>query len=108
MAYVKKISDEQFYLDVVNKELEIAGGPQFDSWNELCRWTQLNKEWFCIWAFDTKEQFLEFKRYYYNHFYDWKPKRYTKRDREQMFSGFIFIYGLKTNFEYKYEELYDN
>ena len=108
MAYVKKISDDQFYLDVVNKELEIAGGPQFDSWDELCHWSKLNKDWFCIWAFDSKEQFLEFKEYYYNHFYDWKPKRYTKRERNQWFSMFMFNYGLKTDFEYEYKELYDD
>ena len=107
--YKKKISDEQFALDCINKEFEIIGDShRWNSWAELCQWSKLeeNKHWYSNFCFETPEQFREWKAYFMEHFYDWQPKRVSKAQAEREFSWFNLSYGLKYNFDYTL--LYDD
>lgn len=104
---MKKINKRQFVVDIINKELSIVNGPHFDSFDDLSKWANENKHWFLDYSFKTKEQFFELKKYFYEHFYDYKPKRTPKRDMYEIFNWFMFMYGLKYDFEYEYNELYD-
>ena len=101
--YKKKISGEQFALDCINKQFEIIGDShRWDSWEELCEWSKLeeNKHWYSDFCFETPEQFREWKAYFMEHFYDWQPKRVSKREAEREFSWFNLSYGLRYNFDY--------
>lgn len=107
--YKKKISSEQFLLDCINKEFEIIGSDKH--WNtpeELFEWSKLpeNKHWYSNNEFSTVEQYREWKQYFMEHFYDWQPKRVSKRDAEREFSWFNLQYGLKYGFDYNL--LYEN
>ena len=102
--YKKKISGEQFTLDCINKEFEIIGSTNhWDTLEELCRWTKQeeNKEWYTDNVFATPEQWKQWKQYFMEHFYDWQPKRVSKRVAENQFAWFNFNYGLKYDFDYK-------
>lgn len=97
MAWVKKISDTQFVLDCVNKEFEIIGSNlHWDTFEELSKWSKLpeNKEWFSQYEFENEDQYNQWKNYYLNHFYDWKPKYISKRAIEtNYFPWFSLQYG---------------
>lgn len=102
--YKKKISDEQFVLDCINKEFEIIGSDKhWDTFEELCKWSKLeeNKHWYSNNAFTSREQYEQWKAYFMEHFYDWKPKRVGKYKAEREFSWFSLQYGLKYDFEDK-------
>lgn len=107
--YKKKISAEQFTLDCINKEFEIIGSTnRWNTFEELCEWSKLeeNKHWYSHNVFSTPEQFKQWKQYFMEHFYDWQPKRVSKRTAENEFSWFNLSYGLKYDFDYKL--LYDD
>lgn len=109
MARVKKISETQFVLDCINKEFEIIGSDlHWDTYEELVEWSKLeeNKYWYFNDSFATPEQWKQWRQYYMKHFYDWQPKRVSKRVAEQAFSWFSLSYGLKYDFDYKL--LYDD
>ena len=102
--YKKKISDEQFTLDCINKEFEIIGSTNhWDTFKELCEWSQLeeNKHWYSDNEFSTPEQYREWEKYFFEHFYDWQPKRVSKHAAKEEFSWFNLRYGLKYGFDYK-------
>ena len=102
MAYKKKISGDQFLLDVIQKELDIVGaGVHFDSAEELIEWGKQHPTWYKDYEFKTIEQFYEWREYFYEHFYEWKPKRVKKSEMEEHFRWFNFQYGLKYGFDYK-------
>ena len=101
--YKKKISDEQFALDCINKEFEIVGSTNhWNTFEELCEWAKLeeNRHWYSHNAFSTPEQFKQWKQYFMKHFYDWRPGT-SKRAVENEFSWFNLCYGLKYDFDYK-------
>lgn len=103
-ATKKKISTTEFVKLMVDKELEIAGA--------LIRYDDLiaNKDdfphWYQDWCFDRVEQYLEWKQFYYDHFYDHYPKRV--KDISNYFSWFALQYGLRYNFDYKELEKYEH
>lgn len=100
MAYVKKISDKQFALDVINKEFEIANsGLHFDTFEELSDYTKENIHWYQEFEFKTPEEYQQWKDYFFEHFYDWKPKYYSKKVIEQEFAWFNLCYGLKYGYD---------
>jgi len=102
--YKKKISGEQFTLDCINKEFEIIGSTNhWDTFEELCKWTKQeeNKKWYTNNCFTTPEQWKQWKQYFMEHFYDWQPKRVSKREAENEFNWFNLSYGLKYDFDYK-------
>ena len=56
MVRRKKISEEQFLLDCINKEFEIIGSTlHWDTFEELVKWSKLpeNKYWFSDYEFTT-------------------------------------------------------
>lgn len=100
MAKVTKLSDEQFVLNCVNKEFEIIGSNlHWDNFNELSQWSKLpeNLEWFSHYKFASEEQYNEWKNYFLEHFYDWQPKRISKKVAEREFSWFSLQYGFAIN-----------
>ena len=103
MARVAKISDEQFILDCINKEFEIIGSNlHWDTLEELSNWSKLpeNENWFSQYEFDTEEQYNQWKNYYLEHFYDWKPKYYSKTYvRNYVFPWFSLQYGFAERWE---------
>lgn len=101
--YKKKISGEQFALDCINKEFEIIGSNNhWDTFKELCDWAKQeeNKKWYSDNEFSTVEQYQEWKQYFMDHFYDWQPRRVSKKEAEREFSWFNLQYGLKYGFDY--------
>lgn len=98
----KKISDEEFLFDVINKGFEIAGAPtHWNSFDELVEYSKDHKRWYIEAVFTSVEQYNQWKEYFYNHFYDWKPKRYSKRDIKREFSWISLQYGPKFEFDIK-------
>lgn len=101
--YKKKISGQQFTLDCINKEFEIIGSSNhWDTFEQLCEWAKQeeNKKWYSDNEFSTIEQYQEWKQYFMDHFYDWQPKRVSKREAEREFQWFNLQYGLKYGFDY--------
>lgn len=101
--YKKKISGEQFILDCINKEFEIIGSNNhWDTFKELCDWSKQeeNKKWYSYNKFSTVEQYQEWKQYFMDHFYDWQPKRVSKKEAEMEFQWFNLQYGLGYGFDY--------
>ena len=100
--YKKKISDEQFLLDCINKEFEIIGSSNhWDTIDELVEWSKENKHWYSDNAFTSREQYDEWRAYFLEHFYDWQPKRVSKRQAEREFSWFALQYGFTYDFKDK-------
>jgi len=102
--YKRKISDEQFVLDCVNKEFEIIGESlHFNTFKDLSEWskTEENKTWYDNYEFKNKEQYEAWKSYYLTHFYDWKPKRISLKEAERNFSWFSLNYGFLYRSEYE-------
>lgn len=103
MARVHKISEKQFVLDCVNKEFEIIGSNlHWDTFEELAAWSMLpeNKEWFSQYEFASEDQYNQWKEYYMEHFYDWKPKHYSKKYVEHhCFPWFSLSYGFAERWE---------
>jgi hypothetical protein len=101
MAYTKKISGPQFAFDCIQKELDIVGsGLTFATYDEMVEWQKEHRNWFQEYEFKTLEQFLEWRNYFAEHFYDWKPKRITRREMRDCFNYFNLQYGLKYGFDY--------
>lgn len=103
MARVQKISEKQFVLDCVNKEFELIGSPlHWDTFEELSAWSKLeeNKEWYSNNAFTSIAQYRAWKDYFLTHFYDWQPKRVSKKEAEREFQWFNLQYGLGYGFDY--------
>lgn len=99
MARTKKLTDLEFTELVINKELEIANAPirfkdiSFENKDK-------HPNWYSEYSFDTKEQFLEWKNYFCEQFYNWQPKRVSKTSRNKEFAWFNLMYGLRCNFEW--------
>ena len=101
MAKVKKISEQQFVLDVIQRELDIVdAGIHFNSFEELSEWTKKpeNERWFEKYCFVDEAQYEEWKEYFYKHFYDWQPKRTPKYLVDREFGWFNLSWGLKCDY----------
>jgi hypothetical protein len=102
MAYKKKISDAQFLLDIIQKELDIVeAGVHFENIGELNAWGKEHPTWYKDYEFKTLEQFYEWREYFYEHFYDWQPKRTKKSAMKEYFRWYNLQYGLKYGFDYR-------
>lgn len=109
MAYVKKISDTQFVLDCINKQYEIIKSDiHFNTWEELIAYAKEHPKWYSDSEYTNLAQYLEWRRYFLEHFYDWQPKRVKLAIAEREFSWFNLQYGLKYGFDinevYAYDE----
>lgn len=92
---MKKISADQFVLDLINKEFEIIeSGLHWNSINELKVWTENNPLWFNVYTMTT-EQYNLLRDYFMEHFYDWKPKRVSKATAQNEWGWFALSFGLR-------------
>lgn len=96
-----KISDKQFLLDCINKEFEVIGSPEhFDTFEDLVSYAEEHPKWYSENKFIIPDQYLIWKKYYEEHFYDWKPKRISKRMMREQFAWFNLEYGFALGFDY--------
>lgn len=101
--YKKKITTDEFIKLIVDKELEIVGAPI--RYDDLIGNEKQYPNWYQVYSFKL-DQFLEWKKFYFDHFYDWKPKRV--KDIKRYFSWHSLQYGLKYDFPYEVLQQYDN
>lgn len=94
MANVKKISEEQFVLDCINKEYELCGvDKRFDSFQELREYSKQNPGWFDEYEFSDEGTYRIWIEYIKAHTYDWLPKKTSKTRVESNASLFSLNYG---------------
>lgn len=105
MAYVKKLTDNEFVELIIDKELEISGTDvRYKDITAMPKEEQKEYEFYTRFTFKTLEQFLEWRQFFYDHFYDWQPKSVKKSQMEREFNWFNLQWGLKYDFDY--EEIY--
>ena len=106
---VKKLTDKEFLELVIDKELEIAGADiRFKDLDAMTKEQQEEYEFFSRFSFNTLEEFLEWRQFFYDHFYDWQPKRVNKKAMEREFAWFNLQWGLKLDFPYEQIREHDN
>ena len=101
--YKKKITTDEFIKLIVDKELELVGAPI--RYDDLIGNQEKYPTWYQDYSFKL-DQYLEWKKFYFDHFYDWKPKRV--KDIQRYFSWHSLQYGLKYDFPYEVLQQYDN
>jgi hypothetical protein len=101
--YKKKITTDEFIKLIVDKELELVGAPI--RYDDLIGNQEKYPHWYQDYSFKL-DQYLEWKKFYFDHFYDWKPKR--EKDIKKYFSWHSLQYGLKYDFPYEVLQQYDN
>jgi len=102
MAYTKKLTDAEFVELIINKELEIAGADiRYNDIIALPNEEQQKLEWWTKYTFKTVEEFLEWRNYFYEQFYNWQPKRVKKSEMIREFQWFNLQWGLKYDFDYE-------
>lgn len=95
MAYVKKISAFEFIFDCIKKEYELVGAvfpfkdmAEFSSWSHQ----EENLSWYDQHRL-TKDQHIELKRFFIEHYYDHKPKSTSRKYiEEKVFPWFCLAY----------------
>lgn len=98
---MKKTSAQQFVLDCINKQYELTcPSIHFNTFDDLVAYSKEHPDWYDEYKFDTPDQYLIFKEYFEKHYYDWKPKRVSKRMMKEQFSWFNLEYGFGLNFDY--------
>jgi hypothetical protein len=115
MAYVKKITADQFMRDVIDFELK-QYGIDFEYVNNLPKKPKNPEEvdpnveyqdgWYSRYKFHNFEEFNAFRQYIYEHFKDYAAQRYWTKDilyRE--FEYFNLQFGLATDYDFD-EHLY--
>ena len=115
MAYVKKITAEQFVKDVIDFELK----PYGINYEYILKLPKMPKDrenadpnieyqdgWVSRYKFNTFEEFNAFRQYFYEHWKDLAPKRKWTRDTiYREFEWFNLMYGLATDYDFD-EHLY--
>lgn len=110
MAYRKKISDHEFLRDVISFELK-KFGIDYDYLMSLPEWpedrsmidpdVEYRNDWYQRYCFDTFDEFLAWKVYFFEHWKDHAPARCWKRSIvEREFEWCNLMYGLKTNYDF--------
>ena len=96
----KKLTDEEFVELVINKELEIAGADiRYKDIIALPKEKQEELRFFEKYAFKTPEQYIEWRDFFYEQFYNWQPKRISKNRMKQEFGWFNLTWGLTCDFD---------
>ena len=106
MAYKKKLTDKEFAKMVIDKELEIAGADM--RYDDIVKLTKEEQEKLRFWekyTFKTVDQYIEWRNFFFEHVYDWLPKRTSKETIKKEFSWFNLSWGLACDFPY--EEIKD-
>ena len=106
---VKKLTDKEFLELVIDKELEIAGADvRFKDLKSMTKEQEEEYKFFNRFSFNNLEEFLEWRQFFYDHFYEWQPKSVNKKEMEREFSWFNLQWGLKLNFPYEQIIEHDN
>ena len=115
MAYVKKITTDQFFRDVIDFELKPYGinfeyilnlPDEPKNKDEIDPNIEYKDKWFLRYQFKTFDEFNAFRKYFYEHWKDYAPKRNWKKHIIYMaFELFNFNYGLATGYDFD-EHLY--
>ena len=110
MAYVKKLTGEEFSYAVVDFMLKkynidhnyIKNLPTKPSNpDDIDPNTEYQDGWYQRYTFDSFEEYLAYKEFFYEKYKEFKPKhRWRKRDVEEYFHSFDLMYGLKWNYDY--------
>jgi hypothetical protein len=110
MAYIKKISGNQFSKDVINFMLKKYNVTYDDIKNLPNRPDDVSigddsvaysDNWFRFYVFDNFEEYIAYKEYFYVHYKEYAPKRNWKRRHvDDTFNGFDMMYGLKVNYDF--------
>lgn len=109
MAYKKKLTDTEFLKLIIDKELEIAGADfRFDDIIAMPDEERRAFKWFQIYGFNTYQEYMEWKNFFFEKFYDWQPKYITKKQAEREFSWINLQYGLTWKYPYELNYLMDN
>ena len=105
----KKLTDKEFVELIIDKELEIAGADvRFKDLDAMTHEEQEKYEFFTRFSFKTLEDFLEWRQFFYDHFYDWQPKRTSKEMMRREFAWFNLQWGLTLDFPYEQIREHDN
>ena len=105
----KKLTDKEFVELIIDKELEIAGADvRFKDLKSMTKEQEEEYKFFNRFSFNNLEEFLEWRQFFYDHFYEWQPKRVNKKEMEREFSWFNLQWGLKLNFPYNQIIEHDN
>ena len=115
MAYVKKITTDQFIRDVIDFELKPYGinfeyilnlPKEPKNKDEIDPNIEYQDKWFSRYKFKTFDEFNAFRKYFYEHWKDYSPKRkWTKDILYRAFECFNLQYGLATGYDFD-EHLY--
>lgn len=92
---MKKISKNQFILDCFNKMFELVGsGLCWSNFEELKDWCDKTEAYYNMYTFSPK-QYLDFKKYFFDHITDYLPKYKTSRRGyvEDLLGSFMLQYG---------------
>ena len=110
MAYIKKITADQFIRDVIDFELKPYGinfeyilnlPKEPKNKDEIDPNVEYQDEWFSRYKFHSFDEFNAFRQYFYEHWKDYAAQRYWKKDilyRE--FEWFNLQYGLATDCDF--------
>ena len=105
----KKLTDKEFVELIIDKELEIAGADvRFKDLKSMTKEQEEEYKFFNRFSFNNLEEFLEWRQFFYDHFYEWQPKSVNKKEMEREFSWFNLQWGLKLNFPYNQIIEHDN
>ena len=97
--YKKKLTDAQFVELVIDKELEIAGADvRYKDIAAMPIEEQKHFDFYDKYTFKTLEQFLEWRQFFYDHFYDWQPKHVSKERMRKEFAWWNLDWGLICEF----------
>lgn len=109
MAYVKKITKDQFIRDVIDFELK-PYGINFEyilnlpkkpkNKDEIDPNIEYQDNWFSRYQFKTFDEFNAFRKYFYEHWKDCATKINWKKDiLHREFEWFNFHYGLSIGYD---------
>jgi len=102
MGRVKKLTDEEFVELIINKELEIAGADiRYKDIVALPKEEQEQLKWYDKYSFKTVDEYLEWRNFFYEQFYNWQPKSVSKSVMKKEFAWFGLQWGLHYDFDYK-------
>ena len=115
MAYIKKITADQFIRDVIDFELKPYGinfeyilnlPKEPKNKDEIDPNVEYQDKWFSKYKFHSFDEFNAFRQYFYEHWKDYAPQRHWKKDTlYREFEWFNLQYGLATDYDFD-EHLY--
>ena len=109
MAFTKKLTDEEFIRNIINKQLEpykltyddLKNLPHKPNNSDKDDKTVYYEDWFQKCEFKSFDEFISWKKYYYEQYKLWQPKRKWRRhDVERCFDWHNLSFGLKYGYDF--------